>query len=94
MKILMIIFTLSYCITNAQEWEYAEIYEINSGMIQTKAEFTFGNKYDSAKAYGKFKFAVDALDYSSKKGWELFQVFNQQTTAQATIYLLRRRKTQ
>ena len=90
--LFMVIFSLVYCISNAQEWEYAAIYEISSGMVQTKAEFTFGTKYDSAKAYGKFKFAVDALDFSSRKGWELFQVYSQRTTAEATIYLLRRRK--
>jgi hypothetical protein len=61
-------------------------------MVQTKAEFTFGLKYDSAKQYGKFKHAIDALDFAETKGWQLFQVFTKNTTAEATIYLLRRKK--
>lgn len=93
MKVLLIfVFSLVYSVSYAQEWEYAFIYEISSGMVQTKAEFTFGSKYDSVKAYGKFKHAIDALDFSSRKGWELFQIYTQRTTAEATIYLLRRKK--
>jgi hypothetical protein len=58
-------------------------------MVKLECTFNFGSKYDSVAAYGKFRYPIDALDYSAKKGWEYVQAT---TTGVAATYLLRRKK--
>jgi hypothetical protein len=87
MKItIFLLFLSSACYS--QTYEYAEILAISKG-FKLECTFNFGTKYDSIEAYGKFRYPIDALDYSAKKGWEQIEVYG---GGGITQYLLRRKK--
>lgn len=78
-----LLFALSLLFINersiAQRYEYCFIIELPKGM-RNESSFVFPTeKQDSAKAYGTFKLLIDAIDYASKKDWEVMSVTTQQS---------------
>lgn len=96
MKIIFLMLICSYAYS--QGYEYAHIYQSQSGSSKSKAAFYFNEKSDSAKHYGHFKTFTDALNYADGKGWEFIgsvsNFIDTQNPAigETIVILIRRRK--